>query len=162
MNDQDFDKLARMHKGAVLRQMIRACGNRDDAEDALVEALLSAFQARGDVRDPEAFGAWLARIAHRACARVRRREALVPIVAAEGLDPGSPPPELETKACLMQALDSLPEPMRQAVVLRDVEGLSTEEAAGRLGIGAGALKSRLHRARSALRERLDESLGPGR
>lgn len=158
----EFDRLARRHRDAVLRQMLRACGNPDDAEDVLVEALLSAFRARKSVRDPEAFGVWLARIAHRACARVRRKEALEPILLTEGLDPASPPPETETKQCLMQALESLPEPLRGAVELRDMEGLSAAEAAARLGIGEGALKSRLHRARMRLRTTLDESLGERR
>lgn len=155
---QDFDRLAHRHRDAVLRQMIRACGNRDDAEDVLVESLLAAFRAKDSVRDPEAFGVWLARIAHRACSRVKRREALEPILLPEALDPAAPPPDTETKQCLMQAMAELPDPLRRVVELRDLEGLGTTEAAQSLGIGEGALKSRLHRARARLRAALDESL----
>ena len=61
----DFDELAEAHKDAVYRQMIRACGNREDAEDVLVEALLKAYRSLDQLRDQGAFRAWLARIGRR-------------------------------------------------------------------------------------------------
>lgn len=154
-----FDRLARRHQGAVLRQMVRACGNRDDAEDALMEALLAAHRSLGRLRDPDAFGSWLARVAHRACARIRNRGALEPLLIADGFEPGTePPPAHETKMCIEEAIAALPDGLREAFLLRDVEGLSAEEAARRLGVSVPALKSRLHRARERLREALDQSL----
>lgn len=134
--------------------MVRACGNRDDAEDVLAETLLAAFQARDKVRDPDAFGAWLAKVAHRACARLRRSEAARPVVSGLGLDAATAPPMEETKQCISEAVLRLPGPVREAFVLRDIEGLSSEEAAARLGVSVAALKSRLHRARASLRESL--------
>ncbi len=166
----DFERLAARHKDAVYRQMVRACGNPDDAEDALAEALLRAHQAMGSLREPEAFQGWLAQIARRVCGRMRRRERLAPLLAlsaleGEGLEIADPGPGLEAelegkelRSCVAEALGALDEPYRQAYLLRDVDGLSGEEAAERLGISLAALKSRLHRARKAVRERLDLSL----
>jgi RNA polymerase sigma-70 factor (ECF subfamily) len=67
--------------------------------------------------------------------------------------------DLEVRALLLQALDELPEGLRAVFLLRDVEGLSTEEAADALGISPGAAKVGLHRARLQLRERLTRVLG---
>ncbi len=56
----DFERLSHQHKDAVYRQMVRVCGNREDAEDVLIEALLKAYRSLGDLAAPEAFRAWLA------------------------------------------------------------------------------------------------------
>lgn len=63
----DFEKLANEHKDTVYRQMMRACGNREDAEDVLVEALLRASRHLDQLRESVAFRAWLAQIARRVC-----------------------------------------------------------------------------------------------
>ena len=68
--------------------MVRICGNADDAEDALVEALLSAYAAIDQLDQPESFQAWLASIGRRACIRLKRKNDLHPIIAiAEKLGP---------------------------------------------------------------------------
>ena len=67
----DFERLSHQHKDAVYRQMVRVCGNREDAEDVLIEALLKAYRSLGDLAAPEAFRAWLARIANRVCWQLR-------------------------------------------------------------------------------------------
>ncbi|MGE0001180.1 MAG: RNA polymerase sigma factor [Fimbriimonadaceae bacterium] len=153
--DQSFDRLANRHKDAVLRQMVRACGNRDDAEDVLAETLVAAYRAMDRVREPDAFGGWLAKVAHRACSRLKASEAARPVVLGLGLDVASAPAMSDTKHAIQEALDGLPPRLREAFLLRDVQGLSSEEAAGRLGVTVGALKSRLHRAREQLRTELE-------
>ena len=82
----DFDALANEHKDAVYRQMIRACGNREDAEDVLVEALLKAYSNLGQLRDSAAFRSWLAQIGRRVCWQLKQREALLPIMQLSAME----------------------------------------------------------------------------
>jgi len=76
----DFDTLARQHKDAVYRQMIRVCGNREDAEDVLIEALLKAYRHLDQLRESAAFRAWLVQIAKRVCWQLKERESLIPLL----------------------------------------------------------------------------------
>src|ERR1700687_1596408 len=76
----DFDALARQHKDSVYRQMIRVCGNREDAEDVLAEALLKAYRHLDQLRESAAFRAWLVQIAKRGCLQLKEREALMPLL----------------------------------------------------------------------------------
>ena len=82
----DFDALTREHKDSVYRQMLRVCGNREDAEDVLVEALLKAYRHLSQLRDPAAFRAWLAQIARRVCWQLKEREALLPLLQLSTLE----------------------------------------------------------------------------
>lgn len=165
----DFEKLAVEHKDAVYRQMIRVCGNREDAEDVLIEALLKAYRHLEQLRDPKAFRGWLAQIGKRVCWQLKQREALMPLMQLSVLeDEGrqlSGPEDTESAVALRQmkqlladALDQLPPACREAYQLRDVEQLPGEEVARRLGISLAAMKSRLHRARTMIRQYLDEKL----
>lgn len=162
----DFDQLVNRHKQAVYRQMLRVCGNQADAEDVLQDALLSAYRALGSLKDRAAFQAWLARIGRNACYRLKKKEALRPILElpeAHGLDAfASTTPSAESLVvqqdfahCVKDALSRLPDASRRVLELRDVEGYTAPEAAARLGITVAALKSRLHRARDQLRRELD-------
>lgn len=76
----DFERLTNQHRDAVYRQMVRVCGNREDAEDVLIEALLRAYRHLDQLQDSAAFRAWLARIASRVCWRLKKREALLPLL----------------------------------------------------------------------------------
>jgi RNA polymerase sigma-70 factor (ECF subfamily) len=76
----NFEALANENRDAVYRQLIRACGNREDAEDVLVEALLKAYRNLGQLRDSDAFRSWLAQIGRRVCWQLKQREALLPII----------------------------------------------------------------------------------
>jgi RNA polymerase sigma-70 factor (ECF subfamily) len=165
----DFDALAAEHKDAVYRQLIRACGNREDAEDVLVEALLKAYRNIGRLRESAAFRSWLAQIGRRVCWQLKQREALLPIVqlsamedegvelpsAEEGPDVQSV--KAEMKELLRAAVDSLPEAEREVYRLRELEDVSGEETATSLGISLAAMKSRLHRARADVRTYLDRA-----
>jgi RNA polymerase sigma-70 factor (ECF subfamily) len=166
----DFEALATAHKDAVYRQLIRTCGNEADAEDVLVEALLKAYQRLDQLRERDAFRAWLAQIGRRVCWQLKEREALRPIVQLSTLETAgthprdeSPSPEValgreRLKALLREAVGQLDPGTRRVYELRDLEGFSGQEVAGRLGITLAAQKSRLHRARAQVRGFLDRRL----
>ncbi len=166
----DFDALTRQHKDVVYRQLIRVCGNREDAEDVLVEALLKAFRHLNQLRDSAAFRAWLTQIAKRVCWQLKEREALLPLLQLSELEeegreiPGAgPTPELilarrQMKQFLDEAIASLPEEYKAIYKLRDIDGRRGDEVAKQLGMSRAAMKSRLHRARAMVREHLDASL----
>jgi RNA polymerase sigma-70 factor, ECF subfamily len=166
----DFDTLARQHKDSVYRQMIRVCGNREDAEDVLIEALLKAYRHLDQLRESAAFRAWLAQIAKRVCWHLKERESLLPLLQLSTLEdegrevPGPEPlpdaqlAQREMKQLLNEAMDALPALYRPVYQLCDVEDLPGDEAARRLGISRAAMKSRLHRARALVRTHLDAAL----
>ena len=109
----NFDQLMARHKDAVYRQMVRMCGNTDDADDVLSESLLSAYRAMHQLSDEAAFQSWLAIIARRTCGRLKRREALAPVLrlaelSEHGIELASDAPSMdsqlieeETKTCLV-------------------------------------------------------------
>jgi RNA polymerase sigma-70 factor (ECF subfamily) len=162
-----FEHLAAAHKDTVYRQMIRACGNREDAEDVLIEALLKAYRHLDQLRDQEAFRPWLAQIARRVCWQLKEKAAFAPLLQLSELEQdgleiaaGDPSPEAQIltgrmKVVLQQAIGALPAGYREVYELRDLEEVPGEEVAARLGISLAAMKSRLHRARGLVRERLD-------
>lgn len=166
----EFETLANQHKDEVYRQMIRACGNREDAEDVLVEALLKAYRHLDQLRDVATFRAWLAQIARRVCWQLKQREALHPLLQLSMLEEegreipsGEPPLERqialrEISTLLHEAVAKLGEEDRRVYVWRDLEDVSAKEVAKRLGITVAAVKSRLHRSRESVRNALDAAL----
>jgi RNA polymerase sigma-70 factor, ECF subfamily len=166
----DFERLANEHKDAVYRQMIRVCGNREDAEDVLIEALLKAYHHLDQLRDSVAFRSWLAKIAQRICWQFKERQALAPLLQLsaleeEGRELPSNEEAIDAKLAMEQmkklmaaAVASLPAQDREVYELRDLRELSGEEVAQRLNISIAAMKSRLHRARRSLREKIDTFL----
>ena len=135
----DFEHLARRHKDAVYRQLMRACGNREDAEDVLIEALLKAYRNLDQLQDARAFRAWLAQIGRRVCWQLKQRAALLPILQLsaledEGVELASKGESAETevareqmKSLLRRAIESLPQSEREVYELREIEELSGEE-----------------------------------
>ena len=168
----NFESLVNQHKDAVYRQMVRVCGNREDAEDVLIEALLKAYRNLDQLRDSVAFRAWLAKIASRVCWQMRKREALMPLLQLstleqEGAELSSVAPSVEVqieltqmKQILNEAVAALPDAYRQVYEMRDLQNVPGSAVAQRLGISAAAMKSRLHRARALVRGRLDAALSP--
>lgn len=150
--------------------MVRTCGNYEDAEDVLVEALLRAYKALDSLQDEGAFRSWLTRIASRVCFQLRNREELLPVLSLSGLgaveadapDPANFEIELldmdQMKGCIHAALDALPPKLREVYERRELQGLSGEKVAADLGIRVGAVKTRLHRARAIVRAALDEGM----
>ena len=167
----DFEREIARHKDAVYRQMVRVCGDADDAEDVLMEALISAFRASDQLRDATAFRSWLTSIASRACIRLRTSkksgaslsldalvEAGMPLPASPGPEGAARLAEAEMHDCITQVLDSLPQIYRDVYDMREINGESAIATADTLGISVPAVKSRLHRARKLVREGLDRSL----
>jgi RNA polymerase sigma-70 factor (ECF subfamily) len=166
----DFDALTRQHKDVVYRRLIRVCGNREDAEDVLVEALLKAYRHLDQLRESAAFRSWLTQIAKRVCWQLKEHEALLPLIQLSELDeegrkiPGpGPSPELhlarsQMKQFLDSAVASLPPEYQAVYKLRDIDDRPGDEVAQQLGISHAAMKSRLHRARTMVRDHLDAAL----
>jgi RNA polymerase sigma-70 factor, ECF subfamily len=166
----DFDTLARQHQDAVYRQMIRVCGNREDAEDVLIEALLKAYRHLDQLRESAAFRAWLAQIAKRVCWQLKERESLLPLLQLSMLEDegrevagAEPLPDVQLarqqmKQLLQEAVEALPALYRPVYELCDVEDKRGDEVAQKLGISRAAMKSRLHRARDLVRTHLDAAL----
>lgn len=169
----DFETLVNRHKDAVYRQMLRVCGNREDAEDVLIDALLRAWRHMDQLEDSKSFRGWLGSIARRVCWRLRNREALLPLLQLSALPQGGEEIAAQTaeaesqldaarmKGLLDRAVGNLPEGCRAVYSLRDLEGASGEETARILGLSLAAAKSRLHRARLLVRRQLDEELMKG-
>ena len=155
----NFEQLTQQHKDAVYRQMIRVCGNREDAEDVLVEALLKAYNHLDQLQDSAAFRAWLAQIARRVCWQLKEREALLPLMQLSSLEEegreiagSEPTPETQfakqqMKRLMDKAIAALPSDYASVYRMRDIEDRSGEEVAAQLKISVAAMKSRLHRAR---------------
>jgi len=167
-----LEELLARYEPQVYRFGLRMCGNEEDARDVLQETLLAAFRGAREFRGEARLSTWLFQVARSFCSKARRRgadepvrhEPLQGVEASAVADRGEPPDARahasEVGRALQEALSSLPEASREVVVLRDVEGLSAEEAASVLGIEVPALKSRLHRARVELREKLAFLLEP--
>jgi RNA polymerase sigma-70 factor (ECF subfamily) len=169
-----FEACVRTYGGRLLVVARRILGHEEDARDAVQDAFLSAFKGIGQFKGESQLGTWLHKIAvNAALGRLRRRqrrpeqsiEALLPHFG-EGehqIDPPVPwkaTPETtrqkqETRELVQRCIDRLPESYRIVLLLRDIEGLATEEAARTLGTSAVVVKTRLHRARQALRSLLD-------
>lgn len=152
------------------------CGHAEDAEDVMQDALLRAYRHVDRIREPEAFRGWLYRTVRNACLMKRRRRVDEPrhmlsidelLPTPEGVrtlqvpDPGHGPEATAINAALRQRLDralsALPPLYRVVVFLRDVEGLSTREAAHVVGASEATVKQRLHRGRLFLRKALGEA-----
>jgi len=168
---RSLEALLSRHEQQIFRFGLRMCGNVDDARDVLQETLLAAFRGLHEFRGDAQLSTWLYQIARSFCLKSRRRgagerEGMVPIDKreAESIPMPGQAPDAQAHAqqmgeLLQAAIMSLPDSQREVIILRDVEGLSAEEASQVVGIEVGALKSRLHRARAELRDRLAVVLG---
>jgi RNA polymerase sigma-70 factor (ECF subfamily) len=151
--------------GTVFRFGRSFCRDADDAEDVLQDVLLKLLENLPRFRGESALSTWAFTVARRTCALRQRRAARhAPLEGRAGqparvlVDPQASPvrdaERGELRASLERGLARLPAPQREVVLLRDVEGRSAAEVARALGIGERAVKSRLHRARQALRAEL--------
>jgi len=149
---------------AVHRFSLRMCKNRHDADDVLQDTLLNVAQHIGDFEGRSSLPSWVFALTRSACARRRRGlKNRPPEEPDEEHSDGNATPDLaaerrELSEILVHALEALPEQQREVLLLRDVEGLSAQEAASALEISIDALKSRLHRARASLKETLERTL----
>ncbi len=157
--------------------------NQADTEEVVQDVFLTLFRNIHSFEGRAALGTWIYRVTTNTALMKRRGKRWEVEVSLEGSLPrflpdghragdraflfadwsNTPEEELmsqETRTLLGRAIDDLPDHYRAVLILRDVEGLATEEAADALGESAASVKSRLHRARMALRERLTRSLAP--
>ena len=147
------------------------CRDPHDAEDVMQDALVALVSSLERFRGEGSLSSWAYVVARNACARRRKRSARhEPLEHDDGEpkhelpDTGAGPERAAERRELHEALEreiaALPDSLRHVLVLRDVEGLSAAEVGERLGLGERAVKSRLHRARLALRERLAHHIAP--
>jgi RNA polymerase sigma-70 factor (ECF subfamily) len=165
-----FEKLTSGCVDRLFAVALRLVGNRAEAEDVVQETLLRAWRGLGGFRGRSSFFTWLYRIAvneaKRSLEKGARRPELIDLAddQVQGRSSPSDGParraeHRELLAALDAALLALPLDHRTAVVLRDIEGLSTREAADIVGVGEAAFKSRLHQGRLKIRAALgDDSL----
>lgn len=158
-NPAALESLLAMHRREVFRYGLRYCKTTEDAEDAVQETLWAAAKSIRGFRRAAAITTWLFTIVRNKCHRLSRKHGNdMDLVDALPLLPDSSisvEEQIETEQVqriLARALATLEPAQRQAILLRDVEGLTAPEAAARLNLSVQALKSRLHRARASLRE----------
>ncbi len=163
-----FTQLVRRHQARVYRLVLRMLGSPEEAEDVAQEAFLSLHRHGHRFRREARFSTFLYRVAtnaalnrRRTLSRLRareeefgRRQAVGDQLPATPRDPEGAALGAELQLRVQEALLQLPADLRAAIVLYDLEGQSYREISNILGIPEGTVKSRIHRARSALREQL--------
>jgi len=173
-----YERLVREHGGRMLSTALRIMGREEDARDAVQDALLSVFKSIGGFDGNSKLSTWLHRIVVNACLMRLRARGRRPEVSIENLlprfdrwghrdNPGpawNPSPEAgiecdRLRLAVREAIDLLPDGYREVLVLRDLEEVDTEATAQALGLTPGAVKTRLHRARQALRALLVNHVG---
>jgi len=167
-----FDVLVRRHAPGLYAVVVRLCESPQDAEEVTQEAFLRAWRGLPGFQGEARFFTWLYRIgvneARRRSARARPALPVVSLDAYSGAEvvdrreqPHARAERVELRRALERAIGALTVEHRVALVLRDVEGFSTAQAADIAGLGEAAFKSRLHRARAALREAMANHRPPG-
>lgn len=173
--DAAYEKLVRENTGRLLAVARRYLRDEDEARDAVQDAFLSAFRAIGNFEGGSRISTWLHRIVVNAALmklRSRRRKPeesiddLLPRWRDDGYPVHTPGPwsadklleRDQVRGLVQERIDRLPDSYREVLLLRDIEELDTQETAEMLGISTNAVKTRLHRARQALRELLDPAL----
>jgi RNA polymerase sigma-70 factor (ECF subfamily) len=163
-----FEQLASPQVGRLFATALRLVGDPGQAEDVVQETLLRAWRGIRRFRRRSQFSTWLYRIAVNESSRANQQNARRPdvvVLEADRLEAHSAPETgparqaeyRELLVALDAALLALPMPHRAAVVLRDLQGLSTREAANIVGISEGAFKSRLHQGRTEIRSLLGDA-----
>jgi RNA polymerase sigma-70 factor (ECF subfamily) len=170
--------LVRQYAGRMLAVARRFLHSEEDSADVVQDAFLAAFRALASFEGKSSLGTWLHRIVVNASLAKLRSRSRHPTVSLDELLPAfdesghharpvlawTPPAsrrldQAETRAHVRAAIDRLPESYRTVLLLRDIEGFGTEETAHQLGLSRAAVKTRLHRARQALRTLLEPVFG---
>jgi RNA polymerase sigma-70 factor (ECF subfamily) len=175
-----FDRFVEHFRAKIFHYSWLMCGQREDAEDVAQDTLLKVFESFDQLREPERVRPWVFRIARNACLMKRRKSAFAPaqelslddfmptlshqgghaklqIADWSGL-PDRQVMQSEMKQVLDRAISELPEDYKSVLLMRDVEELSTLETAQVFNLTQDVVKTRLHRARLAVRQKLDEYL----
>jgi RNA polymerase sigma-70 factor, ECF subfamily len=172
-----FDRFVEVFRSKIFQYALMMCGHREDAEEVAQDTLFKVFENFDQLREPQRVRAWVFRIARNACYMKRRKSVFAPTqeLSIEDFLPHSeqdgghrrleiadwsalPDDQVlrsELRDVIQKAIQGLPEIYRAVILLRDVEELSTDEAAQVLDISPESVKTRLHRARLAVRQKLD-------
>ncbi len=175
-----FDEFVEIFRAKIFQYSLMNCGQRDDAEEVAQDTLLKVFENFSQLQDPRNVRAWVFRIAKNACLLKRRKSVFAPKselsledylpqleesqgslrmqIADWSMVPDNQLLQSELKEILAKAIRELPDIYRSTLLLRDVEELSTEETAQILDVSLDVVKTRLHRARLAIRQKLDRHL----
>lgn len=167
-----FDGLVRMFQGQIFNLAYRMVNNAADAGDIAQEVFVRAYRAIGKFRGESKFSTWLYALASNTCRselrRLRRRAGFEIVEGGKG-GPDEPPPReavdpadspalkmerTEVMGQIQECIATLPEEFRLAMVMCDAQGMSYEDAAGAMGCSIGTVKSRLFRARTAMKDKL--------
>ena len=166
-DDRAFGELVRRYESKVYSLALKMLRNPEDAEDVLQDTFLRAYRGIKSFQGHSTFSTWIYRItANSALMRLRKRQ--LPTVSIDDADEREAPINIadwapgpveqmlnqETQSAMAEAIESLPAEFRQVFVLRDLEELSNAEVAEILDLSVAAVKSRLHRARLKIRNRL--------
>ena len=163
-----FEQLMTAQESRMYAVALRMCGNREDAQDCLQEAMLRVYRAMSSFKGQSSFSTWVYRITMNSCLdELRRRKSRTATSLDAMLENGFAPsdesdtPEQnslrnEQRRVMERAITNLSEDMRAAVVLRDIQGCSYEEIAQALSANVGTIKSRISRGREKLRAALSE------
>jgi RNA polymerase sigma-70 factor, ECF subfamily len=163
-----LEELLTLIAPAVRRFGLRMCRSAHDADDVLQDTLVTITTHLGGFEGRSSFSSWVFALTRSACSRMQRGLKNRPPVSDDAMPEQrdeAPTPEEQAKdreigRALTRALDGLHDEHREVILLRDVEGLTAPEAAEALGVSVDALKSRLHRAREALRNAMRPELAP--
>ena len=166
-----FDELVLRYRDRVYRLAFKILRHEEDAAEALQDAFLSAYRGLKNFKSESTFSTWLYRVATNASLMKyrKRRDDHVSLEQSQSYQPDPEPLAIpdwsqqpleelldaETREVMEEGLRRLPEDLRLVFVLRDEDGHSNAEVAEMLDVSVAAVKSRLHRARIALRDRLD-------
>ena len=165
-----FSELMAMHERRMYAVALRMCASREDAQDCLQDAMLRIFRSIGNFKGQSSFSTWIYRITMNTCLdELRRRKSRGATSLDSMLDSGWSPsdndnmPEKqavasEQRRVIDRAISELPDDMRSAIVMRDVQGFSYEEIADVLDANIGTIKSRISRGREKLRQILKENV----
>lgn len=171
------EDVSALYGAKIFQLAFRYLKNREDAEEVAQDVLLKVYQKIDAFRGDAALSSWIYRITFNAAmSRLRESKQSLPYVAEQARDEAQPqPPKRDVvdwspladeevfrgqmRQVLVKALQELPLLYRAPVILRDIHGLSTEEASAVLRVKDQTLKSRLHRGRLMLRERLSDFAG---
>lgn len=168
-DEKALSQLLTLAAGPAERFSRGFCRNPHDAEDLVQDVLATLLKSLDSFRGESSLSTWTYVVAKRACGRMRKRASrMVPLPEADATLAGAPDPSagparrLERRQlgeALERAIAALPMAHREVLVLRDVEGLPAAEVGAVLGLGERAVKSRLHRARLAVRAQLAPYMG---
>ena len=175
-----FERFVEYFRPKVFQYSWLMCGHREDAEEVAQETLLKVFESGEQLREPEKIRSWVFRIAKNACLMKRRKSTFAPArelsldefmpskdqdgdgarmeIADWSALPEGKALQSEMRELLEKAIRDLPESYRSVILLRDIEELSTQDTAQILEVSTDVVKTRLHRARLAIRQKLDDYL----